>query len=327
MALMAPNLWAKNAPFLLGVGGFDVCIKKNMPVAWSKKCTWQQHKYITEILPQKAPNVNAVSIWITRDWQEDWYPVDMVQKQILDKGYTPLFVFYWFADDISPKYVQQHRKEYFSALQRFQNYLKKLKGKSYVFLNPEFNQFGIGKWQPFAKLLQQSIQVIKNVPEVKVGFCVGDFGNYFQLDDQQNWKDFDISIKAAVKSSDFIAFQEMRALTRNSTEEMLLTPFRSLRFSQWLYKKYKKPTFLAYLAVSSYGKQGKKIQSSILQNFALLMDQMRNKGHLIGFNIFHLFDTPQQTGYFGKAEKHFGLIDTRGHAKPSLYWFNKIKPE
>ncbi|RUM56585.1 MAG: hypothetical protein DSY40_02055 [Nautilia sp.] len=115
----------------------------------------------------------------------------------------------------------------------------------------------------------------------------------------------------------------MRALTRNNISQMLNTPYRTLEFAIYLHKKYKKPTFLAYLAISSY--KNKIIQEKIYKRFSQLLPIFKKEANLIGFNIFHLFDRPQQIGYFKEAEKHFGLIDNKGNKKPAYFWFLDIR--
>ena len=55
------------------------------------------------------------------------------------------------------------------------------------------------------------------------------------------------------------------------------------------------------------------------------MPAFKKEAGLIGFNIFHLWDRPQQFGFFNEAEKYFGIIDSRGYIKPSYQWFIRIK--
>jgi len=115
----------------------------------------------------------------------------------------------------------------------------------------------------------------------------------------------------------------MRAITRNSKSEILNTPYRTLEFAIYLHKKYKKPTFLAYLAISSY--KNSFIQSEVYKRFLQLLPIYQKEADLIGFNIFHLFDRPQQIGYFKQAEKYFGIINKYGKKKPAFKWFKQMK--
>jgi len=311
--------------FLIGVGGFDCYKSKDNYFVENKKIKKKSWCSITEALANKAPNINAISIWITKDWDNSWFKVKTVNRYIVDKGYTPIFIFYWFRDDISIKYVKKNRKNYFKALDRFVKYLKNIKGKKYVVLNPEFNQEDIPKWSGFNDILIKSIKKVKEAKDTEVGFCVGDFGNYNIVYEPKEWQIFDPSIKKAVKYADFIAFQEMRALTRNKFHQILNTPYRALAFSRYLYKKYKKPTLLAYSAISSYGYNAKEIQKEVMKSYATLMPLFKSHSHLIGINFFHLWDMPKQVGYFKKAEKHFGFLTKKGKEKKSFKYMKEIK--
>jgi hypothetical protein len=233
-------------------------------------------------------------------------------------------MFYWFADDISPEFVKEKKKDYLIDLRRMVWFLNQLDGEKIVILNPEFNENGIESYEPFNDLLIESINLVKQVKQTKVSFCIGDFGNYQKISDEENWQVFHPSVHRAIQQVDFITFQEMRGSTRNKPEEILKTPERSLAFATYLTKTYQKPTFLAYLALPSYGENGLQIQEQVYQGFAQLMPEFISQGNLIGFNSFHLMDVPHHVGYFNEAEKHFGLIDSQGNPKPALKQFQKI---
>ena len=311
--------------FVLGVGGFKVCENK-YGASYFKQCSIDKRKNIATLLKKELPNVNAVSMWITRDWKEEWYSEKEINGKLVEKGYVPIFIFYWFADDISPSFVKKHKKEYFQTLKRFSKYLQKIKGKKIVILNPEFNENGIVNSREFDLLQINSIFLIKKEnPDALVGICLGDFGDYSVIWDEKNWKLYKPSMLYSAKIADFIAFQEMRALNKNSTEEILDVPLRALAFATYLHKTYKKPTFLAYLAISSYGKNGEKIQKKVMREFKKLLPLFRASADLMGVNLFHFIDFPKHNGYFGKAEKFFGIKKANGKPKPAFYEFKRIK--
>jgi hypothetical protein len=268
------------------------------------------------------PNVNAISIWITKDFNfKEWFQPKSINKNIVKKGYTPIFIIYWWRDNISIKYIKQHKMEYFNFLKKCNKYFSKIKGKKYIILNPEYNENGVGQWNGWNDIMKKSYLILKK-PNRLLGYGLGDFGVYSNTFDYNNFQSFDNSFKA-VKYYDFIAFQEMRAITRNSKGDILNTPYRSLEFAKYLYEKYHKPIFLAYLALSSY--KAKKLQKDVYKRYSQLMPIFKKEAHLIGFNLFHLFDRPQQVGYFKKAEKYFGLIDKNGEKKPAYFWFLDIR--
>ena len=313
-----------SASGLIGVGGFDVKKSGNYYVFHDKNTSLPTTN-ITEVVSQYSPNVNAISIWITKEWKDSWYPIETVQKEIIDKGYTPVFIFYWFGDEISLKYIKKNRHNYFKTLRKFTQYLKQLHGQKIVVLNPEYNMFGVEKWEGMNEIFLKSFKILREDPQVLVGPCVGDFGNYGLVDEPKEWKLFDKSLHKAAKASDFIAFQEMRALTRNKEKEILNTPERAFYFSKYLYNTYHKPTLLAYLAISTYRDKGKKIQAEVYKQFIPLISRMQEEANLLYFGIFHYFDYPGHVGYFNAAEEYFGVLEANGTRKPSLKYFNRLK--
>ena len=308
--------------FLIGVGGFSVC-KNNKDSIYYKNCSFSKRQPIFSFLKKEAPNVNAISMWITKDWKENWYPAEIINKGI-EKGYIPIFIFYWFGDDISPKFVKKHEKEYFSTLTIFSKFLKKINGPVFVILNPEYNENGMEKSEYFDLLQAKSILLIKQYkPNSKVGICLGDFGDYKKIWDKFNW-DLNLpSLKYSAKISDFIAFQEMRALTKNNEQEILNTPYRALAFATYLNKKFHKPTFLGYLAISSF--KNEKLQAEVFKIFNKLLPIFKNGANLIGLNIFNYIDVPEHKGYFKIAEKYWGLKKQNGEKKEAFFEFLKFK--
>ena len=313
-----------SATMLIGAGGFDVT-KKGNSFSFKDINSTGKHANITEVLHKEVPNINAVSIWITKDWQEDWYSVEDTQKELINKGYTPVYMFYWFADEISPQFVKKNKTNYFKALKKFTKHLKKLNGQKIVILNPEYNMFGCEKWDGMNDIFLKSFNILREDPQVLVGPCVGDFGNYKYTNEPKEWILFDKSLHRAAKKADFIAFQEMRAQTRNSKADMLKTADRALNLSKYLYTKYQKPTILAYLAISSYGKNGEEIQAKIYKKFIKNLPNMQREAKLMFFGTFHYFDYPGHVGYFKKAEEFFGVLRKDGSKKLSYEYFKELK--
>jgi len=308
---------------VISVGGFDI---EKYPSLYSFRSQKPQKTRvpITDMLELESKNVNGVTMWITRDWQENWYDVESVQKNI-DKGYVPVFIFYYFADEISIEFIKKREADYFKHLRKFTKYLKSLHGKKIVVLNPEYNMNGVSNWRGMNDIFLRSFAILREDSEVLVGPCVGDFGNYKKVNAPEEWKLFDLSLKEAAKSADFIAFQEMRALTRNNPEEIINSAQRSYYLSKYLHKKYHKPTALAYLAISSYGKSGEKIQANVYRDFVYYIPRMEKEAELMMFGTFHYFDYPKHVGYFNKAEEYFGILSKDGKKKESFKYFNVLK--
>jgi len=260
-------------------------------------------------------------MWITKEWDPSWYDKKQI-RQMIERGYTPIFIFYYFGDDISPAYIRSHQKEYFEHLKRFKAFLKEIKGKKIVILNPEFNENG-AESDPYMDTINTlSIITLKELPDILAGVCVGDFGDYSKIWDETNWRTFDKGLRFSAKVGDFVAFQEMRALSRNTPDEIRRTALRALALATYLHKRYKKPTFLAYLALSSC--KDEALQSEALESFAELLPLMRAAADLMGLNYFHYQDNPKQQGYFGECERHFGLKNSDAEPKESLKAFRAL---
>jgi len=309
--------------FLVGTAGYEQCIADGRITAYRSDCP-VPHTPVTHHLATTAPNVNSITIWITRDWQENWYSIETIQKDIIDKGYTPVFLFYWFADEISPAFIEQNTQAYREDLARLLAFIEQLNGPKWVILDPEFNQGAVNDYAAYNDFLIENMQAIKAVPNTLASFCLGDFGIYNQIPDPVNWASFHPSIERAVKVADFISFQEMRAVTRNPRGHITNTADRALSFATYLHTKYNKPTYFAYLALSSYGPQGDELQTGVYRRLAELMPSFKRDAQLIGFSTFHLYDVPYHQGYFKEAEAFFGLYDKDGTAKPALPFFKLI---
>ncbi|MEO1942227.1 MAG: hypothetical protein ABGW77_04975 [Campylobacterales bacterium] len=321
VGLLSQFLFGK---LIVGVGTFLVCPKKGGKISYQTNCSYQKRILPIQFLKKNLPNVNGISVWITRDWKENWYPAKEVNR-FVKEGYTPIYIFYYFGDDISPKFVAKHQRNYFKTLRRFANYLKKVRGEKFVILNPEYNENGMEKSRQFDILQARSIMFLKSeVPNLKVGVCPGDFGDYSKIWDPINWESFRPSLTFSGAIADFIGFQEMRAVTRNRPKEILDTPYRAWGFATYLHETYQKPTFLAYLAISSYRKGGEQLQAEVYRRFAQIIPAMERGAGLIGFNIMNFIDNPNHTGYFNEAEKYWGILTTDGRRKPAFKFFRKI---
>jgi hypothetical protein len=323
LCVLASGACAAQPPFYLGVGSYELCREGQALQPYTPPCAVERVA-AAEVVPEMLPGVNSLSMWITRHWQEDWYDAVEIGRASMESGLTPVFMFYWFADDISPAFVEANRAAYLSDLKRFTRFLSTIPGPKLVVLNPEFNENGIERYTPFNKLLLESMALVREAEGVQVGFCVGDFGDYDLTIDPVNWQAFHPSIREAAEAADFIAFQEMRALTRNTREQVENTAYRALAFSTYLHETYRKPVFWAYLALSSYGEDAEQLQAGVYRDVVSLLPQFRRQGGLIGFNSFHLIDIPDHVGYFNEGERHFGLLRRDGTPKDAFTAFRRL---
>ena len=82
---------------------------------------------------------------------------------------------------------------------------------------------------------------------------------------------------------------------------------------------------LAYVAISSYGKNGEDIQAKVFKKFHKNLNKMKTDGKLMFFGAFHYFDYPGHVGYFNEAEEFFGVLRRDGSEKPSFKYYNMLK--
>jgi hypothetical protein len=172
-------------------------------------------------------------------------------------------------------------------------------------------------WPGLQEMLMDGLYIVRTIaPNAIVGICFGDFGP----SPLEPW------FGEAVAYSDIVAFQEMRASTRNpdldpSGEELAQVAFDTTRR---LHQTFDKPVLLAYLALSSYqedgGKDWESIQAAVVEKFLGRFKEMRAEG-LWGMLYFQLRDDPKHVGFFEEAEVDFGLLDELGTPKPALEAF------
>ncbi|MBM4352974.1 MAG: hypothetical protein FJ109_04145 [Deltaproteobacteria bacterium] len=260
--------------------------------------------------------VNAQAIWLTRDWQDSW-GIDRGDLIRMSKdGVVPVLMLYYFGDEISPQYVLEHRDNWYLFLMKVAA-LAAIDHPVLVVIEPEYNDETndsrtlVVDWPGFNEVVIDGIYLLRSLaPNLLVGICPGDFGV----------QDLELSMGEIAQYSDFVAFQAMRASTRpnNISHEFEDVTENALAYSYRLQQLFDKPILLAYTAVSTYDQSGDwaQFQADVItnlfdQNFAELVEH-----GVFGVLYFMAFDDPQHVGYFGEAEKHFGLADVNGATKP-----------
>lgn len=267
------------------------------------------HRLMTSLLEQHRVPAAHVAHWINRktDWRWE-------KKQYLwataRAGYTPVVVLWYFGDEISPSFVSRHEEAYFAMLREELVPLISELPEVFVLIEPEFNKRGIPGWPRWDDVASQAISIVKRgAPGARVGLVVGDWGN-FEVEDPIG------SIERSAQGSDFVGFMHM--LSAISHEGMIDPSWtfreRHQRVVWNLHQRFKKPLYLAYLAVSTVG-DWEMHQAQVIRQ---LFDSARvgvPQG-LIGMGFFALFDNPRQSGWFRNAEGHFGLLRVNGQRKP-----------
>jgi len=275
-----------------------------------------RHLPLYQYARREGATVNAQAIWLTRDWEDSWVSHRHLEH-MAKEGVVPVLILYYFGGDITRELVLQQREQWYFYLMKVAA-LASIESPVLVVMEPEFNDETnegdelVINWTGFNELLIDGMYLVRSMaPNVLVGLCPGDFGI----------QDLEASVGEAVQFSDFIAFQEMRA----STEASLITgdyedvTERSLTYAVWLNETFDKPILLAYVAVSTYDPDAsawEQYQADIVGNLFAEVPDLQSHG-VFGMLYFSLFDDPAHEGYFGEAEKHFGLLRSDGSPKPA----------
>lgn len=261
-----------------------------------------------------------VQIWLTRDWKEDWAPRAKLAA-LAARGVTPVIVHYFFGDDLSRERFEAARDAWYTSLWRLAQQIR-IDAPVLVILEPEWNQpaprgqTSLQDWSGFAEDLRAAAEMIRrDAPNALVGTCPGDFAGPPNLERV---------LGPASERLDFLAFQEMRAETDAAAAEpgYLDVGSAATEFAAYLWRAFRKPLLLGYVAVSS-GNGWEQKQAEALSSLAAQREALQRSG-VFGAIYFQLVDDPRHRGYFGSAEKHFGLVDNRGRTKPAWKAFRKL---
>jgi hypothetical protein len=237
-----------------------------------------------------------------------WTGIDGDLASLRDAGVTPVLLWYYWGDSISPSCVQYgcnglSFSEWNSmAVTLAQHANSILGGKSfYVVLEPEFNKNGIESWATFDGYLQaQSYSIKANAPAAKTVVGFGSWGN---------WGLFG----GAVAASDLIGFQLLYASTRDSASVASASGDQMVAVATQLHSLWSKPMMVYDFDVASYG-GWESVQQAALQNVAARAPQLQSLG-VQSVVWRYVRDNTYSSGYFGAAESTWGVMTSTGAPK------------
>ena len=264
--------------------------------------------------------IDLLQMWLPRGWNADW--IDRKQlTAMVARGITPVVIHYFFGDAISKERVESQRSEWRASLRKMAKILR-LDAPVLVILEPEFNsappagETAITSWPGFAEELRAAAELIRELaPNVLVGTCPGDFSGTPNLEPV---------LGPVADDLDFLAFQEMRAASDPDVHRTgyLSVGQAAVDYAGYLKRAFGRPILLGYVAVSSYG-GWEEPQQDVLRDLVAHRRALREAG-VWGAIYFQLYDDPKHRGYFGTAERYFGLLSHDGRAKPALDAFRAL---
>lgn len=253
-------------------------------------------------------------IWLPRGWQDDWIPRQGLEA-IQSRGGVPVVVHHFFGSGISRERVRAGRADWHRDLARLARAVD-LPRPVLVVLEPEFNdapppgETAIAHWPRFGEELRAAAEIVRQgAPGAFVGTCAGDFSPDRNLE----------AVLAPVAPElDFLGFQEMRAAGAPDAGQAGYGEVgrAAVEYADYLQRAFSRPILLCYVAVSSWQGWAPE-QARALAELVERREELRRRG-VFGLIYFQLRDDPRHRGYFGAAERHFGLLEAGGEPKPAL---------
>ena len=262
-------------------------------------------------------------IWLPRSWQADWLDTATLQR-MSDSGTTPVVLHYFFDEGISKERIIAQREAWHRSLRRMAAAVR-IDGSVLIVMAPEFNddpppgETRLTDWAGFADELVAAVEILRaGAPNASIGLCAGDFS-----------PDRNLSrvIDPVAGLLYLLVFPVRRASPRleGRLSDYLGVGGAALEYTRYLHDSFGLPVFLAYVAVSSYG-GWEQNQSRAIEDLVTHRAALHGAG-AFGVIYFQMRDDPEHTGYFGEAEKYFGLLAADGEAKPAVRAFGKLGEE
>ena len=164
-----------------------------------------------------------VVFWVTKNWEESWFDMPKIQE-LIDNGKVPVFIYWYFGDDLLNGFSDEKISAYFSDVERLNNLLSSLNGEQLLILEPEFNKDIIllneDNTLKFISTMKSAISVFKQKAR-KISLCMMDTGSRdinsinecgydnCSLGDKSEWARVDTIYSALKDDLDFISFEQM----------------------------------------------------------------------------------------------------------------------
>lgn len=261
-----------------------------------------------ELFRQDGIQVTFIQQWVGSAMDAEWFRAEDITA-ISDAGYTPDVIHYYFGDPTVEK-VESMSADFIEDIRYLAGMIAAsgVGDRVIVTLEPEFNQGGVQRWEGFNDLMIQAIDILHSTAGCKVGLLAGDWDIDHVLP---------ISMGRAAAVSDFVAFQEMRASTRNEEQDAFDVVDRAITFSHYLSRKFLKPVRWGYVMVSDYG-GWTEVQRQVVVELCERAPELEASG-VTAVSWMSYMDRPGADGYFQTAEAHKGLKYSDNEPKPAWH--------
>ncbi|NDV19254.1 tetratricopeptide repeat protein [Pseudodesulfovibrio sp. JC047] len=236
-------------------------------------------------------------------------------------GYVPVVIFQYFDEDLSPDFVKRNTQNYYTFIREKLAPLLEGIHEPYILLEAEFNRGGVGTWAGWNSVAIEAIRIIREtLPTAQVGLTVGDWG-FKGRDALQK------SMGEVAPHCDFLGYQFMISSIEDTWVQdpsgQLLD--RVLDFAEYLSTTFQRPLLIGYMGVSSLD-GWESVQAECLAALFRHRHDLMHMG-VFGMVYFSYMDAPDKAGWFGPAERMFGLVDASGDRKPAWTVFRDAARE
>jgi hypothetical protein len=279
-----------------------------------------------KMLRSKGVDVSYGTFWVG-SWTEryGWGDADSQLKLAKSAGITPVVNWWYWGDDISPRFVEQGGRDkyhpdikkdkatWYRMSQELADHITKTMGdrEAIVVVETEFNKGGIEHYAPFDQYLTDVEKIFHQKGNIKVVLGFGNWGS-------QQWGRFD----RAAAEADIVGTQLLQSSVRDKSTylnavDTVVTGTRTL------HELFHKPVLLIDFVLSSYPEPTYEAnQAKVVKELFTRLPELKAAG-LEGV-IWRMLKDDQRfdtANYHGEAERHWGLVRADGSFKTAYATF------
>ena len=253
--------------------------------------------------------VDTMQIWLGGyDWNS-WFDSATEIRKVHDDGYIPEIISFYFGYPEVAE-LKDRRADYLAKITFLAEMLRDsgVGGEAIVTLEPEYNQGEVASLDAWNDLMIEAINVLHSIANAKVGLLPGPWDLAHKVP---------LSMGRAAAYADFIAFQGMKASTKNTPQEAHAMVDDSIRFAHFLNRRFMKPVRWGYWMVSDYG-GWRGVQQLVAIETCERLPELQAAG-VTALSIMGYLDHPDSNGALEEAESYLGIKNYKNEPKPAWY--------